>query len=347
MHRCAQPWRLGHTRINFVAKSVGRRSVVTDDLLLSASIAHQVCGSTHEELVEAIRSSGLVRHENAMEALAAVDRAKFVSSSSSSSSSVYSNSPTLLCSATGATMSAPAHHAQTLDLVADLLQSEGASCLEVGSGTGVLCALLAHAGASRVRGLELNPLLHERALEIAAATHTAPACLEFECVNAMLELKRAFMEPQFDVIVVTPCVEDEGELKAIAAAHLREGGRLVGAVGPGGKEQRLVTWDNTGPDDGGLRRTELHAVLCQAMLSHKSGEELLRAAESGASDGVGEQFGKRSQAEELADVQGRLADWKAAFTEEQGRAPSREDMMADEEAKSLFTLFASLRKRVW
>ena len=323
----------------------GRRAVVTDDLLLSASIAHQVGGSTHEELVDAIRASGLVRHDNVMKALATVDRSDFTLDVAASSST-YFNAPTVLCSATGATMSAPAHHAQTLELVADRLQSEGASCLEVGSGTGVLCALLARAGASRVRGLELNPRLHERAVDVAAAQGTPG--LEFQCGNAMLELERDAADPSFDVIVVTPCVEEEEELKSLAAAHLREGGRLVGAVGSGGREQRLVTWDKVGPDAGNLERTELHAVLCQAMLSHKTGEELLRAAERGGGVDVGVgTAGKQSHAEELADVQGRLADWKSAFAEKHGKPPSREDMLTDSEAQSLFARFSTLRKRVW
>ena len=318
-----------------------RRSVVTDELLLSASVAHQVYGDTHEELVAAIRSSGLVHRWNAMKALEECDRKVFVTADSSSTT-VYKNAPTTLCKLTGATMSAPAHHAQILDLIADWLQPIGKSdCLEVGSGTGVLCALLSAAGARRVRGVELNPHLHERAVEISASRGFKG--IEFECANGMRQLQSGSVGPPgFDVIIVTPCVEEEAVLETIAYEHLKVGGRLLGPVGVGGREQRLVALDKVTAEKHDIERTSLHAVLCQPMLAHGTGEELIREAQD-SDDGAGNE----SSVQELEDVKYKLNSWKDAFAEAHGQPPSREDMMSDDKARVLFERFALLRKRLW
>ena len=69
------------------------------------------------------------------------------------------------------------------------------------------------------------------------------------------------------------------------------------------------------------------SVLCQPML-----------------DVPPEEVHTETRVQKLDRLQKELEEWKSNFSQQNGRNPTRQDMLTDSEASSLFLEFAALRK---
>lgn len=79
--------------------------------------------------------------------------------------------------------------------------------------------------------------------------------------------------------------------------------------------------------DGSSDKVDVMSVLCQPMLDSAPVEVV-----------------KEARADKLARVEKALTVWRDAFERDQGRKPTRTDMMENPEARELFQQFAALRK---
>uniref|UniRef100_A0A8B9KP00 Protein-L-isoaspartate O-methyltransferase n=1 Tax=Astyanax mexicanus TaxID=7994 RepID=A0A8B9KP00_ASTMX len=91
-------------------------------------------GKTHPELINRLREHGVIRSDRVFEAMLATDRGIY------SKDYPYTDSPQYI--GYKATISAPHMHAHALEVLGDKL-TEGASALDVGSGSGYLTACFA------------------------------------------------------------------------------------------------------------------------------------------------------------------------------------------------------------
>jgi len=98
--------------------------------------SHQCSGRTMNLLLTNMCLSSLIRHEEVLRAMAAVDRWNYVPDTEEA----YNDSPQLL--GPHATISAPHIHAQCLELLAERLVP-GACVLDIGCGSGYLAAAMA------------------------------------------------------------------------------------------------------------------------------------------------------------------------------------------------------------
>jgi protein-L-isoaspartate O-methyltransferase len=318
------------------------------DLLVLSQQAVQSGARSQGALVEALQRNGVLRSAAAASALAVVDRALFIPSRGDALSAAYAepyeNRPAVLDAASGATLSAPHHHAVVTELVAErvaALADRGGgplAVLDYGAGTGylshVFAELLAHHGLrGRVMGSDAVPSLLALARSLAAA-RGAPAgvALEFSPAfggGASLAEALAGRGEEFDVVHAGFAVpEDSALCAALLGGALRPGGSFVGALqATRGAAQELcvVTKDAS---SGALRkRVVQRPVLCQAMLAGTFDEIAARLT--------------GPQRIQLAKEE--LEQWKAAFERRHGRAPTREEMTGSD----LFKRFAALRARSW
>ncbi|KAK7019929.1 protein-L-isoaspartate O-methyltransferase [Favolaschia claudopus] len=105
-------------------------------------MAWRCSGKTNRELIENLMKSKILglnegQHDRISHAMESVDRAHFVLDKSSA----YNDSPQSI--GHGATISAPHMHAYAIDHLLPFLRP-GARVLDVGSGSGYLCAVLHH-----------------------------------------------------------------------------------------------------------------------------------------------------------------------------------------------------------
>uniref|UniRef100_A0AAQ5YRX6 Protein-L-isoaspartate O-methyltransferase n=1 Tax=Amphiprion ocellaris TaxID=80972 RepID=A0AAQ5YRX6_AMPOC len=116
-------------------------------VLLSRTMAWMSSGKTHPELISRLRDHGVIRDDRVFNAMLATDRGIY------SRDYPYADSPQSI--GYRATISAPHMHAHALELLSDKL-IEGASALDVGSGSGYLTACFARmtGPSGRVVGIE-------------------------------------------------------------------------------------------------------------------------------------------------------------------------------------------------
>lgn len=123
--------------------------------------------------------NGIIKTSSIDEAMKAVDRGLFVPDASTR----YKDAPQVL--GCGATISAPHMHAYCLEILGEQLKP-GARCLDIGSGSGYLCAVMAHlvnppgaasgaaasgGSSSAVIGVEHIPQLVEASIQALKQIH--------------------------------------------------------------------------------------------------------------------------------------------------------------------------------
>uniref|UniRef100_A0A3Q2W7C1 RNA pseudouridine synthase domain containing 2 n=1 Tax=Haplochromis burtoni TaxID=8153 RepID=A0A3Q2W7C1_HAPBU len=116
-------------------------------VLLSRTMAWMSSGKTNPELISRLRDHGVIQSDRVFNAMLATDRGLY------SRDYPYADSPQSI--GYRATISAPHMHAHALELLSDKL-TEGASALDVGSGSGYLTACFARmtGPTGRVVGIE-------------------------------------------------------------------------------------------------------------------------------------------------------------------------------------------------
>lgn len=137
----------------------------------------------------------------------------------------------------------------------------GERVLEVGTGSGYLCACLALLGAA-VISLEIDP-----ALAAAARARVAQLGLEGIEVRAADALAGPTPGGPFEVIAVTGSVPEVASLRVLED-QLAAGGRLFCVVG---EPPIMTAWRMTRLAAGGLRRESLFET-CAPVLAHCSAD---------------------------------------------------------------------------
>jgi protein-L-isoaspartate(D-aspartate) O-methyltransferase len=184
-----------------------------------------------QRLIDALRAQGL-RDERVLAAMAAVQRADYVEGEERSHA--WRDEP--LPIGEGQTISQP-YVVARMTQAADV--QPGERVLEVGTGSGYQTAVLLQLGAD-VYTVELRPALAARAQ--ARLNWAVGERLHTRVGDGWLGWPEA---APFDVVLLTAAPD---EIPKALLSQLRDGGRLVGPVGPVHAAQQLVRILRHGPD---------------------------------------------------------------------------------------------------
>lgn len=218
-------------------------------LLLSRTMAWMSSGRTHPELVTRLRDHGVIKHDRVFEAMLATDRGLY------SRDYPYADSPQSI--GYRATISAPHMHAHALEILKDKL-TEGATALDVGSGSGYLTACFARmtGPTGRVVGIEHIDELVKMSVKNVQADDPdliSSGRIRFVVADGRLGYPEGAPYDAIHVGAAAPTLP-----KALLE-QLKPGGRLVVPVGPDGGSQVLEQYDRQ--RDGTFLKTALMGVI--------------------------------------------------------------------------------------
>lgn len=194
-------------------------------------------GRTNFELVSALLTNGVIRSAAVQTAMLQVDRGDFVVPEGKGAA--YLDQP--LPIGWSATISAPHMHAQALELLSSHIARPNARVLDVGSGTGILCAYMAHmmpAGGAIV-GVEHIPSLAAASLANLRKSASTRQLLESGAIR--IEVGDGYagwpMGAPYQAIHVGAAAPT---LPPALLAQLAPGGRMVIPVGRAVQELLVV-----------------------------------------------------------------------------------------------------------
>lgn len=218
-------------------------------LLLSRTMAWMSSGRTHPELVSRLRDHGVIKHDRVFEAILATDRGLY------SRDYPYADSPQSI--GYRATISAPHMHAHALEILKDKL-TEGATALDVGSGSGYLTACFARmiGPTGRVVGIEhIEELVKMSVKNVQADDPELISSGRIKFVVADGRMGYPEGAP-YDAIHVGAAA---ATVPKALLEQLKPGGRLLLPVGPDGGGQVLEQYDRQ--SDGTFLKTALMGVV--------------------------------------------------------------------------------------
>jgi len=218
---------------------------------------------SHEELLQRLRERGLIRSQAVWEAMLAVDRGGYAPSLP------YVDAPQVI--GHGATISAPHMHAHSLELLAGHLQP-GACALDVGCGSGFLCACMARMVGQEGRVLAIERLSTLVDLAAANVARSDPDLLDGRLLIAQGDgWNGSPSHAPFDAIHVGAAA---ATVPWSLQEQLRPGGRMVIPVGT--QTQEFIQIDKE--LDGSLTRRVLMSVRYVPLVKPEGFQEAPRVA---------------------------------------------------------------------
>lgn len=218
-------------------------------VLLSRTMAWISSGKTQTELIGRLRDHGVIRSDRVFDAMLATDRGIY------SKDYPYADSPQSI--GYRATISAPHMHAHALEVLSDKL-TEGASALDVGSGSGYLTACFARmvGPSGKVVGIEhIDELVQTSVRNVQADDPQLLSSGRVTLVAGDGRLGYPDGAP-YDAIHVGAAAPT---IPKALLEQLKPGGRLVLPVGPDGGSQVLEQYDRQ--SDGTFLKKALMGVI--------------------------------------------------------------------------------------
>ncbi|XP_064621451.1 protein-L-isoaspartate(D-aspartate) O-methyltransferase-like isoform X2 [Lineus longissimus] len=218
---------------------------------LFVSMAWRSSGRNNRDLVENLKTNGIIKDSRVYQAMLEVDRGHFAKYNQ------YADSPQSIGYAV--TISAPHMHAHALELLSNQLK-EGNAALDVGSGSGYLTACMAHmvGNTGKVVGIDhIDELVNESISNIRKNEKTA-AFLESGTLKLVSGDGRLGypQDGPYDAIHVGAAA---AQLPKALEEQLKPGGRLICPVGEARASQVLLQVDKL--MDGSIVKKKLMGVI--------------------------------------------------------------------------------------